>query len=155
MRALIQVVNNAKVDVDNTTIASCNRGFLIFLGVEQKDNEELAKKLWDKIYKMRIFHDEEGKTNLSLADIQGDVLIVSQFTLYANCRKGNRPSFTQAASPDHALDLYQHFISLAKADVERVEHGQFGADMKVSLTNDGPFTIWLDTDDLLKPKSAC
>ncbi len=155
MRALIQVVNNAQVDVDNTTVGACERGFLIFLGVEDSDTKELAEKLWNKIFKMRIFHDSEGKTNLSLSDIQGQVLIVSQFTLYANCRKGNRPSFTQAAAPDHARELYEYFIDLAKKDVDHVGEGEFGADMKVSLTNDGPFTIWLDTDDLLKPKSAC
>ncbi len=154
MRALIQVVQNAEVAVDNTTIGSCKRGFLIFLGVEDTDNEQLAKKLWDKIFKMRIFHDEDGKTNLSLSDIGGEVLIVSQFTLYANCRKGNRPSFTRAASPDHAKAIYKHFIDLAKMDVAHVGEGEFGADMQVSLVNDGPFTIWLDTEDLLKPKSA-
>ena len=155
MRALIQVVQNAKVEVEDQTIGSCERGFLIFLGVEEADTEELAQKLWDKIFKMRIFHDDEGKTNLSLSDIAGEVLIVSQFTLYANCRKGNRPSFTRAANPDHAKALYKHFIELAKHDVEHVGEGEFGADMQVSLVNDGPFTIWLDTDDLLKPKSAC
>ncbi len=155
MRALIQVVENAKVDVDGKTIGSCGQGFLIFLGVEESDTEELAKKFWDKIFKMRIFKDCNGKTNLSLSDIGGEVLIISQFTLYANCRKGNRPSFTQAASPDRARDLYKYFIRLAKNDVEHVADGEFGADMKVSLVNDGPFTIWLDTDDLLKPKSAC
>ncbi len=155
MRALIQVVNQAKVEVAGSTIGSCKKGFLIFLGVEQADTPELAQKLWDKIYKMRIFHDADGKTNLSLSDIDGEVLIVSQFTLYANCRKGNRPSFTQAASPDHARELYQQFIELARKDVSHVGEGEFGADMQVSLVNDGPFTIWLDTEDLLKPKSAC
>ncbi len=154
MRALIQVVKNAKVEVENTTIGTCNRGFLIFLGVEEADTPELAQKLWGKIYKMRIFHDEQGKTNLSLSDIGGDILVVSQFTLYANCRKGNRPSFTRAANPQHAKELYEYFISLAQNDIEHVGEGEFGADMQVSLVNDGPFTIWLDTDDLLKPKSA-
>ena len=104
--------------------------------------------MWSKIFKLRIFDDEEGKTNLSLADVAGSVLIVSQFTLYANCKRGNRPSFTGAGSPQEAKRLYEAFVERAKRDVEKVETGRFGANMSVSLTNDGPFTIVLDTDDL-------
>ena len=148
MRALIQCVNDAHVVVEDQEIGSCGKGFLILLGVGHEDTEAQADKLWSKISKMRVFEDENGKTNLSLADIQGDVLIVSQFTLYANCKKGNRPSFTEAGAPDRANELYEYFIELAKKDVARVGTGQFGAMMDVSLTNHGPFTIWLDTDML-------
>ena len=148
MRALIQCVNDAQVVVEDQEIGSCGKGFLILLGVGHEDTEAQADKLWNKISKMRVFEDENGKTNLSLADIKGDVLIVSQFTLYANCKKGNRPSFTEAGAPDHANELYEYFVSLAKNDVANVGTGQFGAMMDVSLTNHGPFTIWLDTDML-------
>ena len=112
------------------------------------DTEEQAAKLWRKISRMRVFDDEQGKTNLSLADVGGEVLVVSQFTLYANCKKGNRPSFTDAAAPADAERLYEHFCQLARADVPRVEQGVFGAMMDVSLVNRGPFTIWLDTGTL-------
>lgn len=107
-----------------------------------------GRELWSKIFRMRIFADENGKTNLSLGDVAGEVLVVSQFTLYADCRRGNRPSFTKAGSPDSANALYEHFVERARRDVERVEAGEFGADMRVSLQNDGPFTILLDTDEL-------
>lgn len=150
MRALIQRVTQAKVTIDNKEKSSINRGFLILLGVSQEDGEEQAHKLWDKISKLRIFDDENGKTNLSLADINGDVLIVSQFTLYANCKKGNRPSFTQAGLPTEAKRLYEYFVHLAQESnaVHNVGTGEFGADMQVELVNHGPFTIWLDTDTL-------
>lgn len=148
MRALVQCVNNASVTVDGETVGSIGKGFLILLGVGHDDTEEQADKLWGKISKMRVFEDENGKTNLSLADIAGDALIVSQFTLYANCKKGNRPSFTEAGAPDEAKRLYEYFSDLARKDVPRVENGVFGALMDVSLVNHGPFTIWLDTDTL-------
>lgn len=148
MRAVLQRVTQAQVVVEGETIGSIGRGLLIFLGVGHEDNEAVAEKLWSKISRLRIFDDAEGKTNLSLADVSGDVLIVSQFTLYANCRRGNRPSFTDAGSPDQARNLYEWFVERARQDVAQVETGQFAADMKVSLTNDGPFTIVLDTDQL-------
>ena len=150
MRALIQRVSNASVTIDGIEKSGIDRGFLIFLGVGQEDSEEQAEKLWNKISKLRIFDDENGKTNLSLADIEGDVLVVSQFTLYASCKKGNRPSFTQAGSPEQANNLYEYFVSLVRntPGVSKVGTGEFGADMQVSLVNHGPFTIWLDTDTL-------
>lgn len=148
MRAVLQRVTQAQVVVEGETIGSIGRGLLIFLGVGHEDNEAVAEKLWSKISRLRIFDDAEGKTNLSLADVSGDVLIVSQFTLYANCRRGNRPSFTDAGSPDQARNLYEWFVERARQDVAQVKTGQFAADMKVSLTNDGPFTIVLDTDQL-------
>lgn len=148
MRALVQRVSQAKVEVDGLTIGSINRGFLILLGVGQSDTEEQVERLWSKISKMRIFEDENGKTNLALSSVSGEVLIVSQFTLYADCKKGNRPSFTNAGSPDQANRLYEAFVARARRDVEKVETGSFGAIMQISLVNDGPFTIWLDTDEL-------
>ncbi len=148
MRALIQRVSEARVTVDDEVIGAIGKGFLVLLGVGQDDAEAQAEKLWRKISKMRIFEDENGKTNLGLADVDGSVLVVSQFTLYANCKKGNRPSFTEAAAPEEGRRLYEYFISLAKADVARVETGSFGALMEVALVNDGPFTVWLDTDAL-------
>lgn len=170
MRALIQRVTNATVanldaeqalsasvptgspdDADVMSLipsASISSGYVILLGVGHEDTEAEAEKLWSKIVKLRIFEDEAGKTNLSLRDVGGSVLVVSQFTLFASCKKGNRPSFTDAATPDQADRLYQHFIDLVRADGIAVEHGWFGAHMQVSLVNDGPFTIWLDTDTL-------
>ena len=148
MRALVQRVTHAQVDIDGETVGSCERGYLILLGVGADDGPEQIERLWSKIFKLRIFEDENGKTNRSLADVDGQVLIVSQFTLYANCKKGNRPSFTDAAAPADAERLYEHFCQLARADVPRVEQGAFGAMMDVSLVNRGPFTIWLDTGTL-------
>lgn len=148
MRACIQRVTNAQVEIDGQVVGSIGLGYLILLGIGANDGATQIERLWQKIFKMRIFSDEAGKTNLSLADVQGEVLVVSQFTLYANCKKGNRPSFTEAGTPEVANQLYQDFIARARQDVARVETGEFGAEMKVSLTNDGPFTIWLDTDQL-------
>ena len=148
MRALIQRVEQAQVDIAGATVGRIGRGYLILLGVGHADDEAVARKLWDKIRKLRIFEDEAGKTNRSLADVDGQVLIVSQFTLYANCKKGNRPSFTGAGAPDEAERLYEQFVERARQDVPHVETGRFGAMMQVSLVNDGPFTIWLDTDQL-------
>lgn len=152
MRALIQCVSEARVDVGGKTVGSIGRGFLIFLGVGENDGEKQAEKLWHKISRMRVFEDEAGKTNLALSDVEGEVLVVSQFTLYANCRKGNRPSFTDAAAPAEADRLYNYFCELARTDVPRVQQGVFGAMMNVHLVNHGPFTIWLDTDDLASPR---
>ena len=146
MRALVQRVSNARVNVDGTTVGSIGRGLLVLLGVGLDDSEAQAQRLWDKIRKMRVFEDAQGKTNLALSDVEGAVLVVSQFTLYADCRKGNRPSFTEAAPPGEARRLYEHFTDLVRRDLGHVETGVFGAMMEVALTNDGPFTVWLDTD---------
>jgi len=149
MRVLLQRVTKAKVDVDGECLGRIGLGYLILVGVGQNDTEAEAEKLWAKISKLRIFADENGKTNLSIHDIDGEVLVVSQFTLYANCAKGNRPSFTEAGAPDEAKRLYEYFADLARQDLgpKKVGTGEFGADMSVSLVNDGPFTIWMDTED--------
>ena len=117
--------------------------------MSDEDTEEVADRLADKICKLRIFEDENGKTNLSLADVDGELLVISQFTLYADCRKGNRPSFIKAGAPDMANGLYEYFMERCRMHVEKVAHGEFGADMKVDLLNDGPFTLMLDSKDLL------
>lgn len=160
MRALMQCASHAQVTINDGTTGtfdgmiagdparSIDRGLVIFLGVGQDDGEAEAEKLWRKISKLRIFADDAGKTNLSLSAIGGSVLIVSQFTLYADCKRGNRPSFTAAGDPALARTLYRRFVELAQADVETVAVGEFGADMSVSLVNEGPFTVWLDTDAL-------
>ena len=148
MRALMQRVTHAQVDIDGKTVGSCERGYLILLGVGADDGPDQIERLWSKIFKLRIFEDENGKTNLALADVDGEVLVVSQFTLFADCRHGRRPSFTDAGAPDVANELYEYFLTLVRQDVEHVAHGIFGADMKVDLVNDGPFTIVLDTDNL-------
>lgn len=148
MRALVQRVTHASVTVEGDVVGKIGKGFLILLGVGHDDTETQADKLWGKISKMRIFEDENGKTNLGLADVGGEVLVVSQFTLYANCKRGNRPSFTDAGAPDEANRLYEYFAGLVRRDMGRVETGSFGAMMQVDLCNDGPFTIWLDTEAL-------
>lgn len=148
MRALIQRVTRAQVSIGGELHSSIGKGYVILLGVGAEDGNEQAEKLWSKISKLRIFEDENGKTNVSLADVQGDVMVVSQFTLYANCKRGNRPSFTEAGAPDEANRLYEYFVDLARRDIEHVATGSFGAMMQVELVNDGPFTIWLDTDTL-------
>ena len=150
MRALVQRVQQASVSIEGHEVGAIQQGFLILLGVGQEDDESIAQKLWAKIEKMRIFADEAGKTNLALTDIEGSVLVVSQFTLYANCKKGNRPSFVGAGSPEKANELYEYFAQLARESLgaSRVATGHFGADMQVSLVNDGPFTIWLDSAEL-------
>lgn len=147
MRFVIQRVNSANVKIDGNVVGSIGRGLLILLGASNEDNEEMLPKFVDKIIKMRIFADDNDKTNLSLKDVDGELLIVSQFTLYADCRKGNRPSFIKAGNPESANALYEKFVELCKQQVSKVETGQFGADMKVSLENDGPFTIILDSTD--------
>ena len=144
MRLVIQRVLHAQVQVDGKTVGKINKGFLVFVGAGHNDTKEIADKYLKKLLGLRIFEDENGKTNLSLKDVNGELLIVSQFTLYANCKKGNRPSFVEAGAPDMAEELYEYMISEAQKTVPVVQHGIFGADMKVSLTNDGPFTIILD-----------
>lgn len=147
MRAVVQRVTHASVKVDGEVIGAIGDGFLILLGVAEADTEEIADKMADKICKLRIFPDENGKTNLSLSDVGGELLVVSQFTLYADCHKGNRPSFIKAGSPEKADRLYEYFMEQCRKHVTKVEHGSFGADMKVELLNDGPFTLMLEADE--------
>lgn len=144
MKLLIQRVNHAQVTVDGEITGKIGKGFLVFVGVGRDDTRETADKYLKKLLGLRIFEDEAGKTNLSLSDVQGELLMVSQFTLYANCKKGNRPSFIEAGAPDQAEQLYEYMLREAAKTVPVVQHGIFGADMKVSLENDGPFTIILD-----------
>ena len=146
MRCLVQRVLSASVSVSGESLGSIERGYLILLGINNQDTEAVADKMLKKILDARLFEDENGKTNLSIRDISGAVLIVSQFTLYADTRKGNRPSFIQAGDPAHANALYEYFLRKAEEAGIPTAHGQFGADMKVSLVNDGPFTIMYDSD---------
>ena len=148
MRTVVQRVTHASVKVDGQTLGEIGKGFLILLGVAEEDDEAIADKMADKICRLRIFEDENGKTNLSLADVSGEILVVSQFTLYADCKKGNRPSFVKAGNPEKANRLYEYFMKRCQTHVQTVEHGQFGADMKVELLNDGPFTLMLDSKEL-------
>lgn len=148
MRAVVQRVTEARVTVDGEQIGRIGKGFLILLGVAEEDTGELAERLADKICRLRIFEDEQGKTNLSLKDVGGELLVISQFTLYADCKKGNRPSFTRAGKPQMAEAIYQHFMKQCETHVSVVEKGRFGADMKVELLNDGPFTLMLDSENL-------
>ena len=148
MRFVIQRVNEASVSIEGNTVGQIEKGFLVLIGVSNDDTKEIADKMIKKLIGMRIFEDENGKTNLSLADVGGGLLLVSQFTLYANCKKGNRPSFVNAGAPDMAKELYEYIISECRKQVSVVETGEFGADMKVRLENDGTFTILLDSDEL-------
>lgn len=148
MRFLIQRVTRADVSVDGQTIGKINQGFLVLIGIAKEDNEEIVDKLIRKLIGLRIFEDENGKTNLSLSDVDGQLLLISQFTLYADCKRGNRPGFTNAGAPEKANELYEYIIGKCREQVPVVETGRFGADMKVSLTNDGPFTILLDSETL-------
>jgi D-tyrosyl-tRNA(Tyr) deacylase len=141
-------VKHASVTVDGEVIGKIGKGFLVFIGVSKDDTKEIADKLIKKLIGLRIFEDAEGKTNLALDAVNGELLLVSQFTLYADCKKGYRPSFINAGAPDMANDMYEYIISECKKNVEVVETGSFGADMKVELLNDGPFTIILDDRDL-------
>lgn len=144
MRFVIQRVTSARVDIDGETVGSIGKGYMVLIGVGKDDTEETADKYLSKMLKLRIFEDENGKTNKSLADVNGELLLVSQFTLYADCRHGNRPGFTNAGAPEMAEKLYDCIVSEAKKTVPVVETGRFGADMQVSLVNDGPFTIILE-----------
>ena len=148
MKFVIQRVNNASVTIDEKIVGKINKGFLVLIGVSNDDTKEIADKMIKKLIGMRIFDDENGKTNLALADVDGELLLVSQFTLYANCKKGNRPSFINAGAPDMANEMYEYIIGKCREQVKVVETGEFGADMKVKLENDGPFTIVLDSDQL-------
>lgn len=149
MRFVIQRVKKADVTVDGTVIGSIQKGFLVLVGVCNEDTGQIADKMIKKLISMRIFEDQDGKTNLDLAAVNGSLLIVSQFTLYADCKKGNRPSFIRAGAPKHAEEIYEYIIAECKKQIPIVEHGEFGADMQVTLVNDGPFTVILDSDELM------
>lgn len=148
MRFVIQRVKHADVTVDDKIIGEIDNGFLVFIGVAQDDTREIADKLIKKMIGLRIFEDSEGRTNLSLSDVDGSLLLVSQFTLYADCKKGNRPSFIKAGRPDMAEDMYNYIVEQCTGQVKKVATGSFGADMKVDLLNDGPFTILLDSAEI-------
>lgn len=148
MRFLIQRVNQARVTINDTIVGAIDRGLCVFVGISDTDTQEIADKMLRKLINLRIFNDENDKTNLNLSSVDGELLIISQFTLYADCKHGNRPSFIDAGKPDMAMNLYEYIISKCKESVPKVEHGEFGAAMKVSIVNDGPFTIWLDSDTL-------
>lgn len=151
MRIVIQRVESSSVSVGGTTVGKIGRGFLVLFGAGTGDSREYCERLADKLCRLRIFSDSDGKTNLSIDDVGGDMLIVSQFTLYADCRKGNRPSFINAALPSEANELYEYFCECVKSRIKgRVEKGVFGADMRVELVNDGPFTVILDSDEIIK-----
>lgn len=148
MKFVIQRVSEASCKVSGDIIGEINKGFCVLIGVSNEDNTEIADKMIKKLIGMRIFEDENGKTNLSLADVDGSLLLISQFTLYADCKKGNRPSFTNAGNPELANNLYEYIIEKCKEQVPNVQTGSFGADMKISLVNDGPFTIVLNSEEL-------
>lgn len=146
MKIVLQRVSSASVRVNGETAGSIGRGYALLLGVGAGDTRAHADALAGKIKKLRVFADENGKTNLSIDDVGGEVLVVSQFTLYADCRKGNRPSFTNAGSPALAQELYEYFLAICRGLFSKVAHGAFGADMSVELVNDGPFTLILESD---------
>ena len=148
MRFVIQRVTEASVTIDGEISGKIGKGYLVLIGVADTDTKEIADKMIRKMIGLRIFEDEQGKTNLSLADVDGGLLLVSQFTLYANCKRGNRPSFIEAGRPDMANEMYEYIIEKCRESVDEVQTGEFGADMKVQLLNDGPFTILLDSDQL-------
>lgn len=148
MRFVVQRVTHASVTVDSQVIGKIGNGFMVLIGVTDTDTREIADKMVKKLLGLRIFEDENGKTNLDIHTVEGELLLISQFTLYANCRHGNRPSFIEAGKPDMANEMYEYIIAKCKEQVPVVEKGEFGADMKVELLNDGPFTILLDSDQL-------
>ena len=148
MRFIVQRVKHSSVSVDGEVLGQIGKGYMVLIGISQTDTKEIADKLVKKLIGLRIFEDENGKTNLSLADVNGELLLISQFTLYADCKHGNRPGFTDAAKPDLAEPLYEYIIEECKKQVPVVERGRFGADMKVDLLNDGPFTIIFDSDQM-------
>lgn len=148
MKVVLQRVQSASVEVAGEVVGAVSQGYLLLLGVENNDTKEITLKMAEKITKLRIFRDAQGKTNCSLADVDGEILVISQFTLYADCKKGNRPSFIKAGSPELANDLYQYMIECLQTRVRKVAQGCFGEEMKVSLLNDGPFTLVLDSKEL-------
>lgn len=150
MKIVLQRVLGASVSVDGEIVGEIGKGYLLLLGVSATDNVEIADKMIEKVSRLRIFEDCDGKTNLRIEQVDGEVLLISQFTLYADCRKGNRPSFTKAGNPVLAESLYNHVLKRCEELFKTVQHGIFGADMKVSLINDGPFTLVLDSDEILR-----
>ena len=148
MKFVIQRVTNAKVTIDNKVHGEIGKGFLVLIGVSGEDTKEIADKMIKKMLNLRIFEDGNQKTNLSLSDVEGELLLISQFTLYADIKHGNRPSFTNAGSPDMANEMYEYIVSECRKSGKKTETGIFGADMKVELLNDGPFTIVMDSRDL-------
>ena len=148
MRFVVQRVTHASVTVDSQVIGKIGNGFMVLIGVADTDTREIADKMVKKLLGLRIFEDENGKTNLDIHTVEGELLLISQFTLYANCRHGNRPSFIEAGKPDMANEMYEYIIAKCKEQVPVVEKGEFGADMKGERLNDGPFTILLDSDQL-------
>ena len=152
MKFVIQRVTKANVSVDDEIIGKIDQGYVVLIGVSDEDTKQTADKMLKKMLGLRIFADENGKTNLSLKDVNGGLLMISQFTLYADCKKGNRPSFIKAGKPDHANALYEYLIDQAKQEVPIVQTGSFGADMQIQLINDGPFTIILDSEELAGQK---
>ena len=144
MRLVVQRVSEASVEIEGKINGQIKQGFMVLVGITNDDNEEIVDKMVNKLINLRIFEDENGKTNKSLADVDGQLLMVSQFTLYANCKKGNRPSFTEAGEPHRAEELYEYMVAKAREQVPVVETGVFGAEMEVSLVNDGPFTVILE-----------
>lgn len=150
MKFVIQRVTEASCEVDGSITGAIANGYLVLIGIADSDTKEIADKMLAKMLNMRIFSDSDGKTNLSLHDVNGSLLLISQFTLYADCRKGNRPSFTKAGKPDFAKEMYEYIISECQQSITNVQTGIFGADMKISLVNDGPFTIVLDSDEIIR-----
>ena len=148
MKFVIQRVTRASVTVDGEVLGKIDKGLMVLIGIAQDDTQELADRMVRKLCSLRIFEDADGKTNLSISDVGGSMLLISQFTLYADCHKGNRPSFVYAGSPDMASQMYEHIIEEVRRYVPVVERGRFGADMKVDLLNDGPFTVVLDSKEL-------
>jgi len=153
MKFVIQRVKNASVEVDKKVVGKINQGFLVLIGVTHEDTFEIADYMIKKLINLRVFNDENDKMNLALKDVKGELLLISQFTLYANCQRGNRPDFIAAAKPDKANEIYEYIIKECKKQIDVVETGIFGADMKVSLLNDGPVTIIMDSDELIKNNS--
>jgi len=149
MKFVIQRVRHASVTVEGNIFGKIGKGFMVLIGVSDTDNEAIADKMVQKLINLRIFEDENGKTNLALKDVDGELLLISQFTLYADCKKGNRPSFIKAGSSDKANELYEYIIGKCREEVAVVEKGEFGADMKVELLNDGPFTVVLDSMEIM------
>ena len=152
MKFVIQRVKDAQVEVDKKKVGKINKGFLVLIGVTHEDTFEIADYMIKKLINLRVFNDENDKMNLALKNVNGELLLISQFTLYANCRNGNRPDFISAAKPDKANEIYEYIIKECKKQIDVVETGIFGADMKVSLLNDGPVTIIMDSDELMKCK---
>lgn len=153
MRFVIQCVSSAHVDVDEKTVGKIGKGFLVLVGISDEDDEKTADAMVKKMLGLRVFEDSEGKTNLNLETVGGNLLIISQFTLYADCRKGNRPSFIKAGAPDHAEKLYKYILAKVREQFPDAQEGVFGAYMKVSLVNEGPFTVILDSEELLRKRS--